>query len=78
MPVTVNLAFSGTATYGSDYVRSGPSIIIPAGSLTGFITVTAYDDLNYEQNETVVVDINTVTNGTENGVQTADGNNFGY
>jgi hypothetical protein len=69
LPVTVNLAFSGTATYGSDYVRSGPSIIIPAGSLSAYITITAYDDLYYEQNETVIVDINSVTNGTESGVQ---------
>src|SRR5213079_3189854 len=29
--VTVDLAFSGTATLGSDYTSSGTSIVIPAG-----------------------------------------------
>ena len=39
--VTVNLAFSGTATLTTDYTRSGTSIVIPAGSLTGSITIRA-------------------------------------
>src|SRR5439155_24480616 len=38
LPVTVNLAFSGTATLTSDYTRSGTSIVIPPGSTTGSIT----------------------------------------
>src|SRR5206468_7031819 len=55
--VTVNLAFSGTATLASDYTRSGASITIPAGSLSGSVTLTAVQDTLDETNETIVVDI---------------------
>jgi autotransporter-associated beta strand protein len=67
--VTVNLAFTGTATNVTDYTRSGISISIPAGSTTGSVTLTAVQDTADEVNETIVVDINSVTNGTENGAQ---------
>ncbi|MCB0271951.1 MAG: hypothetical protein KDD46_02925, partial [Bdellovibrionales bacterium] len=68
--VTVNLAFSGTATgSGTDYTASGSSILITAGNTTGNITVTADQDLLDENDETVIVDIDSVTNGTESGVQ---------
>src|SRR5205823_4639118 len=67
--VTVNLAFSGTATLTSDYTRSASSIVIPPGSTTGSITLTAVADTLNEAAETIVVDISTVTNGTESGTQ---------
>ena len=67
--VIVNLAFSGTATLTTDYTRSGTSITIPAGSLSGSITLTAVQDTVYEGNETIVVDISSVSNGTETGTQ---------
>ena len=67
--VTVNLAYSGTATFGTDYTASGTSIVIPAGSTTGTVTLTAVDDALDEPNETIVTDIATVTNGTESGTQ---------
>jgi len=68
--VTVNLEFSGTATLTDDYTRSGASISIPAGSLTGSITLTAVQDAIYENpDETIVVDISTVLNATESGAQ---------
>src|SRR5206468_8849307 len=67
--VTVNLAFSGTATLTSDYTRSGTSIVIPPGSTNGSITLTAVQDTLNEANETILVDISSVTNGTESGVQ---------
>jgi C1A family cysteine protease len=69
LPVTVNLAFSGTATPTEDYTRSGTSITIPAGSLSGSITLTAVQDALSETDETIVVDIDTVVNGTENAAQ---------
>src|SRR6185369_12093451 len=62
--VTVTLAFSGTATNVSDYTPSSTQIVIPAGSLTGTVTLTAVQDTVNETNETIVVDINGVTNGT--------------
>ena len=66
--VTVNLAFSGTAS-GADYSASGASISIPAGSLTGSITLTGVDDAIDEADETIVVDISSVVNATESGTQ---------
>src|SRR5204863_6535074 len=51
-PVTVNLAFSGTATLTADYTRSGTSIVIPPGSTTGTISLTAVQDVLDEAAET--------------------------
>ncbi|MEZ4818773.1 MAG: Calx-beta domain-containing protein [Bdellovibrionota bacterium] len=68
--VTVNLAFSGTATgSGTDYTSTGSSILILAGNTVGSVTVTAVQDLLDENDETIIVDIASVVNGTENGVQ---------
>ncbi len=66
--VTVNLALSGTAG-GADYSASGTSIVITAGNTSGSITLTGLDDLTDEPNESIVVDVSSVVNGTENGVQ---------
>ena len=71
IPVTVNLGFSGRAILNTDYTVSSSSIVIPAGQLSGSITVNATSDLLDELNETVVADITTVAGATESGVQTA-------
>jgi len=68
-PVTVNLLFTGTATNNTDYSASSTSITIPAGSLTGSITFNGLNDLTDELDETIIVDIDTVTNGIEVGTQ---------
>src|SRR5439155_10643262 len=67
--VTVDLAFSGTATLTSDYTPSGTSIVIPPGNTTGSITLTAVQDSIDEVDETIIVDISSVTNGAESGTQ---------
>ncbi|MEQ9410795.1 MAG: choice-of-anchor Q domain-containing protein, partial [Fuerstiella sp.] len=69
--VTVNLSFSGTATHPDDYTRSGTQIVIPAGSTSGSVTVTAVIDGIIDAAETVIVDISGVINGTEDGNQQA-------
>jgi hypothetical protein len=69
LEVTVNLQLLGSATLAADYTRSGTSIVIPAGSMSGFIEIDAVDDAVVEPDETVIVSITTVTNGTESGVQ---------
>ncbi|TMP96836.1 MAG: hypothetical protein E6L09_14410, partial [Verrucomicrobia bacterium] len=69
MSVTVDLAFSGTATLSTDYTRSGTSIVIPPGSTNGAVTLTAVQDALDEDDETIIVDISSVTNGTESGTQ---------
>ncbi len=67
--VTINLVFSGAATSGVDYSASATTITIPAGSTAGSITLTGLNDLTYENDESLVVDISTVTGGSENGTQ---------
>src|SRR5262249_30423483 len=67
--VTVNLGFTGTATNVADYTRSATAILIPAGQTSGSITLTGVNDTLDEFDETVIVDITTVTNGTESGTQ---------
>ena len=66
--ITVNLAYTGTATFGQDY-SSSTAIVIPAGATSASITLTTINDSLSEANETVKVDITTVTNATENGTQ---------
>src|SRR5205823_1627632 len=61
--------FSGTATLTTDYTTSATSIVIPPGSTTGSITLTAVQDSLDEVDETIVVDISTVTNAVESGTQ---------
>ena len=70
--VTVNLAFSGTATNPADYTPSATSITILAGDVDNAesITLTAVPDAVYEGPKTIVVDISTVVNGLELGTQT--------
>src|SRR5574343_25280 len=70
---TVTLTYSGTAT-GADYTASSVTITIPAGSLTGTVTVDPTDDAISEGSETVIADITNVTGGngaTESGTQQA-------
>jgi hypothetical protein len=69
LATTVNLGFSGTATLTDDYTRSGTQVIIPAGMTAGSVTVSPVDDNLDEDPETVIVEITTVTNGTEDGAQ---------
>ena len=69
--VTVNLGFSGTAANVNDYTRSATQIVIPAGSTTGNVTLTAVQDELMETEETIVVDIASVTNGNESATQQA-------
>ena len=66
--VTIDLAFSGTAVLTDDYTRSGTSIAISSGT-TGSIAISSASDILDEDNETVIVDIDGVSNGSENGTQ---------
>ncbi|HTO13446.1 MAG TPA: S8 family serine peptidase, partial [Candidatus Binatia bacterium] len=67
LAVSVTPAFGGTASFPADYTRSGSVITIPAGSLTGAITLTAVQDAIYEGDETIVVAIAGATNATPSG-----------
>ncbi|WP_211235806.1 putative Ig domain-containing protein [Psychromonas aquimarina] len=68
--VTVDLGFSGTA--GSfDYSTTAESISIDAGQTQGTISVTSLADQIVEADETIIVDISSVSGSSadENGVQ---------
>ncbi|MEY3927256.1 MAG: hypothetical protein RJA97_263 [Bacteroidota bacterium] len=52
--VTVELEFSGTAT-SDDYQVSATTVVIPAGSLSGSVSITATDDSEVEGSEFVEV-----------------------
>ncbi len=71
LPVTVTLGASGTANLVNDVTASATQIVIPAGSTTGSVTVTAKQDSLDEVNETLTLDITGVTNGAELGTQRA-------
>ncbi|MCX6873136.1 MAG: hypothetical protein NTW21_04920 [Verrucomicrobia bacterium] len=63
--VTVNLAFTGTATLTTDYTHApdSTSIVIPAGQISGSITLTGVGDSIYESpDETIIVNISSVVN----------------
>jgi len=62
--VTVKLIYSGTATAGADYNKSD-AITIAAGNTFAQAAITAIDDTLDEQDESIIVDIDTVTNGVE-------------
>ena len=70
-PVTVNLAYSGTATSGTDYGAPSTSITVPAGqtSANAATGITATGDSVYEGDETIIVDISAVSGATEDGTQ---------
>ena len=62
LPVTVTLAFTGTATFNSDYISTDFQIVIQPGQTTGSVSVSAVADTLDEFNETIIVDVSSVTN----------------
>jgi len=68
--ITVNLAYSGTGTAGTDYSKSD-SIVISSGSSNGTATITGTADTLFDAaaDEYAIVDISSVSVGNENGVQ---------
>ncbi len=66
--VTVNLEYSGTATKDTDY-SAGETITIPTGSSSKSITIAAIDDSEIEVDETVIIEVSSVSNATESGEQ---------
>jgi len=65
--VIVPYTVSGSAIDGLDYTITPSPITIPAGSVTGAITVTINDDTRNEPDETIVLTMGTPTNGTAGG-----------
>lgn len=67
--MTVHLEASNVEASDSDYTFAGNPIIIPAGSLTGFATITGVADGLDEPDESLTVSIVSVTNATQDGEQ---------
>ena len=69
--VTIALAYTGTATSGTDYVSPAVEIVIPAGQTTGTTELAAINDATAEASETIIVEIAAVSGGaaSESGVQ---------
>jgi len=55
----------------TDYTLGGSVITIPAGSTSGSFTLASVGDILDEPDETVVLEITAVTNGSESGTQQA-------
>ena len=68
--VIVFLSYSGEATYSTDYLASS-TITIPRGETDTTIIISARNDSEYEGEESLIVDIDSVTNATEAGEQQA-------
>ena len=66
-PVVVSLSAGGTAS-ASDYTLSSNNITIASGK-SGTATVTALHDLDVEPVEKFIIDISSVSNGSESGTQ---------
>ena len=55
---------AGTATAGSDYTTRSGTLSIPAGQLSGTVTVPVLGDVNDEPNETYTLNLSNPTNAT--------------
>ncbi|RZJ99203.1 MAG: tandem-95 repeat protein, partial [Novosphingobium sp.] len=62
-PTTITYTLSGTATEGTDYSTiTSRTITIPAGELTGIITIPVLSDVLVEGTETVIATLTASTN----------------
>jgi alpha-tubulin suppressor-like RCC1 family protein len=66
--VIVSLNYTGTATRTSDY-NAVASIFMTTSDNFADLVITTTDDTELEPDETIILDITTVTDGTENGTQ---------
>jgi uncharacterized repeat protein (TIGR01451 family) len=55
---------NGTATAGSDYTAASGTLVIPAGQLTGTVTVDVIGDMDFEPDETFLLNLSAPGNTT--------------
>jgi len=67
--VTVKTSYSGTATAGTDYSGNKTTHTIAAGKTSTSWKLTGKSDTKTEGNETIVINVTSVTNATESGTQ---------
>ena len=61
IPITVSYSVSGTATSGTDFTALSGSVTVPANTTSQPIAISILDDSAYEDNETVIVSIDSLT-----------------
>lgn len=64
LDVIVDLVYSGGAVLGQDF-QGASTLTIPAGQLSANVTLTGLDDLRDENDESLIVDIDSVQFGIE-------------
>lgn len=64
LDVSLQLAYTGSANIGQDF-QGLINLTIPAGQLTGTFDLTGIADLRDEDDETITIDLASVTNGIE-------------
>jgi len=57
--ITVNLSFSGSATFAADYNSLATTLTVPAGQGSQSLTVVPFNDSKFEGDETVLVTLQT-------------------
>ncbi len=67
--VLITLAFSGNATFESDYDVSETDLVIPAGELSANFELTSIPDQESDDNETVIISIDSIENATDNNTE---------
>ncbi|MEM7370803.1 MAG: lamin tail domain-containing protein [Bacteroidota bacterium] len=67
--VQIFLSPSGTASIEEDYLLSDSEILIPAGSMTAEVQIAIVQDTIEEGNETLILEIEGVIGGQEEGAQ---------
>ena len=82
-PLTVNLGWSGTAAWGTDYVvtasngatlaANGSTLLLPGGVASVTLTVTPADDQAIENAETVILTVGTSSSYTISGAVSQTG-----
>lgn len=61
VPITVSYSVSGTATSGTDFTALSGTVTVPANTTSQPIPISIIDDSNYEDNETVIINIDSLT-----------------
>ncbi|HIG90472.1 MAG TPA: T9SS type A sorting domain-containing protein [Flavobacteriaceae bacterium] len=66
--ISVTLSLTGSSS-NADFDISSNSIVINAGDTEGKIDLNVVDDIEFEQEETIIIDIDSVYNGLEDSIQ---------
>ena len=62
--IKISLSITGTALRDQDFMISGNEIVIPAGELSGAVTITTKDDNHVEGDETIIINFGQVDKTT--------------